>query len=555
MKTLSIVVCIVLAILPGISHGQFQHSIGTEKYEAGNSIQPAILKKGYLIGGFTKYEIFGDYEATLVKTDLNGNLEWSAVYGGKDLDVFNSVREVPYTGSANLKQGYAALGTTRSFGFGGEDMYLVRTDLSGTPIFSRVYGRSGTDRGYSMKFIKDSSIGYGYVMAGETNSYPFFGGMDVYVVKADEFGNLIRATVIGGERDETAYRIEQTRDEGYIVVGTTTSRTCGASFPNQDIFVIRLDKNLLMVWNAIIGGGAASMYPDIAYGVVENPVDGSFTITGTTESFGVNNNGDAFLLNLKSNGAFNWMKTYGLKENEQGRSLYLTRNPFTGAVEYVVGGFSNSYNAAGTKDAYVFKTDASGTLLWTAIYGTDGREMVSEITDSRERGYVFTGEVEGPWTGWNDEIYHVKMDINGKTSTECQVYVDQKEIRNRVCYTSSAQQVFVDEYKPVETLYKPIEYKVRKCDPTAVGAASDESKNELIHLYPDAQTGVLTIKTESKDFQGSMVKIFNMRGDLVAEATMSTPSIDISMGNLPNGLYIVHIIQKDGTVTQEKFIR
>ncbi len=199
-------------------------------------------------------------------------------------------------------------------------------------------------------------------MAGEHRASRNSPGLTSTSLRPTSSALLVRSTVIGGEGDETAYWIEQTRDLGYIVAGTTTSRTCGGGTPNQDIFVIKLDINLTIQWNAIIGGGTTRPYPDIAYSVVENPADGSFTVAGLTRSFGVNLNGDSFLLNLSAGGGLNWFKTYGWERTEIANSIHITTNPSTGALEYVVGGLSNSYTS-GTEDAYLFKTDINGNLL------------------------------------------------------------------------------------------------------------------------------------------------------------------------------------------------
>jgi hypothetical protein len=534
MKKLTILSAVMFGA--SMAYGQFQYSIGSTVNEIGKSVQPTFVDQGFIVGGNTTLPIFGSIEATLIKTKIDGSLVWSGVYGQAKNETFNSVREVPYTNSPNIKPGYAALGTTNSFGFGADDMYFVRTDLTGAPIFSKVFGKTKNDRGYSLQFIKDTA-GLGFVMVGESNSYPFFGNtVDVYVVKTDEFGNLVRATVIGGPGKDIGYWIEQTQDLGYIVVGTT-DRPCGSTVINQDIFAIRLDANLNIIWNTIIGGGALT-HADVAYSVVENPVDKSFTLTGVTRSFGVNHNGDAFLLNLKSNGAFNWMKTYGMSKAEIGNSIHLTTNPFTGALEYVVGGSATSYNATGLQDAYVFKTDVNGNLLWTALYGSKDKEIVAELTDSGDRGYVFTGEVTAPWSLGQD-IYLVKTDANGKTGTGCEVYVTQTVKKNDVCQTSSAQQVFVEDIKAVETLYKQVQYIERNCDPASARAAVEE---EPINEKSDAQF------IENKS---SIVKIYNMEGQLVMERKSNEK--EISFNEIPNGFYIAHIIKEDGTIVRKKF--
>jgi hypothetical protein len=542
-------IILFLLAVSSTAYAQFQHSIGTEAYETGRSVQTTVIDKGYILGGYTNFQVFGNFDATLVKTKPDGSIQWSAVYGRENLETFNSVREVPYTSSIGLPPGYAAVGSTRSAGgFGLDDIYFVRTNLAGVPLFSRLYGRTKTDRAHCLQYIKDPIIGgYGYVMVGETNSYPFYGGTDVYVAKTNEFGNIVRATVIGGSGNESGYWIEQTMDGGFIVVGTTNSRSCGTTILNQEIFVIRLNPNLVILWNAIIGAGSVKTLPDVAYGVVENPIDGSFTITGITRSFGLNASGDAYLLNLKSNGAFNWMKTYGMYRSEQGSSIHLTRNPFTGAVEYVVGGFSTSHNPLSMRNAYAFKTDMNGNLLWTMLYGAKTRSAISEITENEVRGYVFAGDIESNWSYKND-IYHVKTDFNGKTGTGCDSLVRQHVMPHTVCYTSSAQQVFVTETIQIQHPYKPIDYKVNKCDPTLRGA--DDTSSDELSARPETD---LAAALASSNDEIALLKIYNIRGELVSQ--MSYDNLDASIRLLPQGFYVVHVIKKDGTVTSRKIMK
>jgi|GEM_PF-2427688 len=544
-------ICILLGVLlANTAQAQFQYAIGTEVYDAGRSIQYTPADPGYIIAGRTDRQVFGLSEATLVKRGINGGLAWDAVYGQAKSDIFNSVRDIPAT--ANLKAGYAALGSSQSFGLGGDDVYFVRTDAAGIPVFSYIYGRAKDDRGNCLQYIKDPTVGtgYGYVLAGETSSFPQFPGVNIYIIKTDEFGALVRSTVIGGDGDETAYWIEQTRDLGYIVAGTTTSKTCGGGTPNQDIFVIKLDINLVIQWNAIIGGGPSRPYPDIAYSVVESPLDGSFTVAGITRSYGVNFNGDSFLLNLSPGGGLNWFKTYGWERTEQANSVHFAINPVTNAPEYIVGGQSNSYTS-GTEDAYLFKTDISGNLLWTYIYGSQGREVIAEVTDSGDRGYVFTGEVEAGWTRKND-IYFVKTDYDGKSGTDCEIRVDQKEIRFDICYNKSAQQVFVQDNKSITTPYKFTEYHQFRCDASTVGLALPDTNTEVLLALNEQSK--LTV-TFDKEVQNATIKVFNTGGNLVTQSTVTGKTGDVQLGSAPAGLYVIHIVYNDGTIIRKKIIK
>ncbi|MHC3129465.1 MAG: hypothetical protein IBV52_05250 [Candidatus Bathyarchaeota archaeon] len=79
---------------------------------------------GYAMAGYT--QSFGaiEYDFLLVKTDWAGNIEWNQTYGGAELDFGLSVVETS-------DGGYAIAGSTSSFGAGGYDFWLLKSDENG----------------------------------------------------------------------------------------------------------------------------------------------------------------------------------------------------------------------------------------------------------------------------------------------------------------------------------------------------------------------------------------------------------------------------------------
>ncbi|UCH57588.1 MAG: hypothetical protein JSV18_01310, partial [Candidatus Bathyarchaeota archaeon] len=69
-------------------------------------------------------------------------LTWTSVLGGSEFDVGWSVQQTS-------DGGYIIAGGTESFGAGGRDVYLVKTDSEGMEEWSRTFGGSEFDVGWS----------------------------------------------------------------------------------------------------------------------------------------------------------------------------------------------------------------------------------------------------------------------------------------------------------------------------------------------------------------------------------------------------------------------
>jgi hypothetical protein len=78
------------------------------------------------------------------------------------------------------------------------------------------------DDGASVRQSSDE----GYTIPGSTESFGA-GEVDVYLVKTDRSGNLEWQRAFGGARVDHGYAVEQTRNGGYVVAGSTHSLGTG----------------------------------------------------------------------------------------------------------------------------------------------------------------------------------------------------------------------------------------------------------------------------------------------------------------------------------------
>jgi predicted secreted protein len=105
---------------------------------------------GYALAGYTNSFGAGGYDFWLVKTDSNGNMQWNKTYGGTGDDEAAALVQT-------TDGGYALAGYTNSFGAGGYDFWLVKTDSNGNMQWNKTYGGSGND--YASDLVRTSDGG------------------------------------------------------------------------------------------------------------------------------------------------------------------------------------------------------------------------------------------------------------------------------------------------------------------------------------------------------------------------------------------------------------
>ncbi|MBT4411378.1 MAG: T9SS type A sorting domain-containing protein [Bacteroidetes bacterium] len=203
---------------------------------------------GYILSGYACDDNNkGDF--WLFKTDGTGNLLWQNTLGGSEWDV-------AYSMQITSDNGYILGGITRSEGMGEEDFWLIKTDSQGHVLWSKIYGEELTDYIYSIQQTQDG----GYVAGGFKNS-PGKNDFDFWVFKTDSLGEKEWSKTIGGARNDNAFSITQTYDQGYILAGRTNSFGQGG----DDAYLVRikaLDIVLLEINEMDKSDGFLQLYPN-----------------------------------------------------------------------------------------------------------------------------------------------------------------------------------------------------------------------------------------------------------------------------------------------------
>jgi hypothetical protein len=193
----------------------WSHSYGRNDTDYCFAVRPT-MDDGYLLAGFTKSGGAGGRDFWLIKTDSDGDSLWSRTYGGPNDEECRAVFET--------WDGIVMAGSTTSYGSGGSDYWLVKTDSDGGMLWNYPYGGTGNEYCYSCWEAADG----GYAMGGWTSSYGA-GNYDFYMVKVDWEGNRQYTRTLGGSGSDGCNAIAQTFDTGYILAGATSSFGAGGN--------------------------------------------------------------------------------------------------------------------------------------------------------------------------------------------------------------------------------------------------------------------------------------------------------------------------------------
>ena len=358
---------------------------------------------GYIMTGYkAQSDTSNSTDVWLFKTNLDGNKIFDYNFGGSGNDHGYSI-------APTSDGGYIITGDETSNG--SLDVCLIKIDSKGQlekdskgQPFNHTFGGSGYDRGLSVQQTSDG----GYIVAGYTNSFGH-GGFDAWLIKTDSFGSpewteYPNGKTFGGTGDDYAYSVQQTSDGGYIIAGYTKSFGKGG----YDAWLIKTDSSGAPVWTAspnIVGKTFGGTYDDYANSVQQTS-DGGYIIAGYTYSFG-NGNSDAWLIKTDSDGALDgtgsWSKTFGDIGDDRAYSVQQTSDG-----GYIIAGYTYSPDNKNS-DAWLIKTDLDGNKLWDLTYGGSGKDLGYSAIGTSDGKYILVGYITNPPTGTTTDGFIIKV--------------------------------------------------------------------------------------------------------------------------------------------------
>ncbi|MDN5217151.1 hypothetical protein QQ020_34080 [Fulvivirgaceae bacterium BMA12] len=265
----------------------FEYTFGNntlDSNEHGNEVQKT-LDGGYILVGSTSNPDrteTGPVDFYLVKTDANGIMEWQRTRGFEDSEeVGNSVVQID-------NDNYIVVGTTENARENdqqdGKNIFAYKINANGDNIGNRFYGGLNDDFGNK---ICRTSFGYAILGTSSSQMNGSSAGENIIMIQIDQFLDDFSTKTFGGAENDQGMSMAQTEDEGFIIVGSTTSFT--STSDNSDIYLVRTDfsGDILSEWEMsprVFGGQG------VDEGKAVIPTEDGFVLIATSTFFETTNN-------------------------------------------------------------------------------------------------------------------------------------------------------------------------------------------------------------------------------------------------------------------------
>lgn len=282
----------------------WSRTYGGQEYDnCWNMIQTA--DSGFaLVGTLDRWGEERNQYAYFVKTDRNGELEFSQFYGG---DGFEDCWSVLQTTDG----GYLLSCGTDSFGAVNGDAWIVKIDSTGEVEWSQLYGGNGSD--HPRKIISDDDSTF--VFVGWTSDGP--GSRSTWLVKIGWEGEEIWSRLISGEGRDGCSDIIKTRDGGFALSGATTSFGAG----DVDGYLVKVNSEGEEEWSRAYG---SEQFQDFS-SIVQTP-DGGYALAGDSGSLDVDGDLDCYIVRVDSTGDELWHQLVNNRGYDACRAIMQTED-------------------------------------------------------------------------------------------------------------------------------------------------------------------------------------------------------------------------------------
>ncbi len=337
------------------------------------------------------------------------DVEWLRTYGGTGEQVGGHVLLAD-------EGGYFVLGTT-NIQFEPEpqaDILLLRIDGSGGVLWEQTYGEDGAESGQGLLRASDGALVIvGFASSRDTE------GQDILLLEVDDEGHEIWSRTYDSPLDQAANTVLETADGGYLLIGNSVDPSDVIADPSaagyagaegrSNVYLVRTDAEGREVWSQQYESDENVM----ASSGLLTP-DGGALIVGTVLAYPEPDD-DIFLLRVDREGAELWTQVW-----REGRaSGYQIIETYDG--NYVVTGPYGPLEEERSKADFLFlKIDPEGNEIWATTFGDpDMVDYASVLACTADGAIIAAGERVRDFYSGDSDLSLVKLDaVSGELLEE-----------------------------------------------------------------------------------------------------------------------------------------
>ncbi len=444
--------------------------------------------------------------------------------------------------------------------------------------WSNIFDNGYNDYGYGVRQTTDG----GFITVG-TLQYTLSGPSDIWLIKTNADGDTLWTRTYGGDNSETAYKVEQTADGGYLLAGVSstgngkplliktdangdlmwtheyafnnwystkalnlhlssqgTTLLTGiqgvAPDGNEDLFLLNVDGIGDTVWSKVYGG------PDYERGnAVSGTSDGGYIITGYYGYRYASSSSLLWLLRTDGNGDTLWTRKYANGYNSVvGKSVRQTSDG-----GFIITGYSGSFGENALSKLLLMKTDDNGDTLWVKYFYDNGKGY--GVQQTPDGGYIVAGTVSDGSSG--QDVVILKIDANGNKIWD-RIYSTNNEDRAYDIDQTSDNGFIVTGMWNYRSNLHYSDFILMRIGPDATSVSSENpvtpQKFRLMQNYPNPFNPLTTIQFALPKASNVNITVFNIRGELVAilknqKLPAGYHQVVFDATNVASGVYIYRI--------------
>lgn len=324
-------------------------------------------------------------EIILIKTDAEGNEEWTFTFG-REYDDEGTAVEVLADGTGY----YVAGNSINSTGF--KDVLVLKVSNQGDEENRVILGNTGYDHDVNDIHLLNENDKHGgeIILAGSSTYVDGFStakdvtglvdDYDFYYPKLDVNLSLITEWkgYWGFEGTDRATAIAQNQNNDFIICGTSNRKEPNDQIKdNNNFFLKTFNENELP--ESVGGGISFGTGDDQLVHDMSSTSDGGQLMVGTTFS---GNSSNIFI--ARTNSANEGIGTFSITkvENTKGKAIVESK----GGGFLILGSIIRNANS----DIYLVKTNNRGAIIWEQVFGGNNDDTPGDLLQLEDGSIVFT---------------------------------------------------------------------------------------------------------------------------------------------------------------------